>query len=313
MRKGNRSQLLGYGAVAAASVLFGLGYSLGSIVQAEGMSETCNSFWTALAALALNLGMSRVRGGTAQGGSEGVAGGQRQAPTATRTQIWLCVCCGFCATWVSNVLFMVAYRYLSVPEATMLHFLHPSLVAVFMALFFKERFSVTRLLAIVCSIWSMVLISGTVSRTSWVGILAAVLTGVFYAVYPVMVEVTPLRDLESRTVVFYMNLTTAVCGLLISLAAGTFMLPVSPLVWGCDIILGITNFLAYLLSNYAVHTLGATNTSFGAMLEPIASCVIAAVFLNQRMGIQILYAGVLILLSVFFCSRSGSGGRSKPQ
>ena len=284
--------MLGYAAVAAASLLFGMGYTLGSVVQAEGMSETCNSFWTASMALLLNLGLSRTRGG-------------RVAGALTRLQLLLCVCCGFCATWLSNFLFMVAYRYLSVPEATMLHFLHPSLVAVFMTVFFKERFSLARLCAIICSIWSMVLISGTVSQASWVGIGAAVLTGVFYAVYPVMLEVSPLGDLDSMTVVFYLNSTTAVCGLLISLGAGSFMLPVSPVVWGCDIILGITNFLAYLMSSYAVHTLGATDTSFGAMLEPVASCVIAALFLGQRMGIKILYAGLLILLSVFFCSLNG--------
>ena len=43
--------MLGYAAVAAASLLFGMGYTLGSVVQAEGMSETCNSFWTASMAL----------------------------------------------------------------------------------------------------------------------------------------------------------------------------------------------------------------------------------------------------------------------
>ena len=40
-------------------------------------------------------------------------------------------------------------------------------------------------------------------------------------------------------------------------------------------------------------------------LEPVASCVIAALFLGQKMGIKILYAGLLILLSVFFCSLNG--------
>lgn len=288
----NKKQLRGYAAVIAASLLFGMGYTLGSIVQAEGMSETCNSLWISLFAIGLNLILSRR---------------MKRSPVAsmTKNRLFLCILCGFCATWLSNVLFMVAYRYVSVPEATMLHFLHPSLIAVFMSLFFKERFSPAKLAAILCSIWSMFLITGTVSQSSWIGIGAAVLTGVCYAVYPVMLEVSPLRDLESTTVVFFMNLTTAVCALLISLAAGKFMLPVSPVVWGCDIILGITNFIAYLLSNYAVHTLGATNTSFGSMLEPISSCVIAAILLKQSMGIQIFYAGLLVLLSVFFCSLNG--------
>lgn len=297
LRQRKNKQVQGYAAVIAASLLFGMGYTLGSIVQAEGMSETCNSFWTALFAIGLNLVLFQKKK-------------RKSLSVMTKTQLSLCILCGFCATWLSNVLFMVAYRYLSVPEATMLHFLHPSLIAVFMSLFFKERFSLAKLAAILCSIWSMFLITGTVSRASWIGIGAAVLTGVFYAVYPVMLEVSPLGDLDSTMVVFFMNITTAVSALVISLGAGKFMLPTSPVVWGCDLILGITNFLAYLLSNYAVHMLGATKTSFGAMLEPIASCVIAAILLKQSMGIQIFYAGLLVLLSVFFCSLNGNKAKS---
>ena len=39
-------KLSGILAVIAASLMFGLGYTFGDVVIAEGMSETCNGLWT---------------------------------------------------------------------------------------------------------------------------------------------------------------------------------------------------------------------------------------------------------------------------
>lgn len=285
----SKKKIMGFAAVVGASLLFGCGYSLGSVIEAAGMSKTCNSLWTTLTAAALIVLLDAVRG-------------RNPFRRVTKLQLTLCVLCGVCTTWLSNFLFLFSYQYLSVSEATMLHFLHPSMIAVFMTLAFKERFSLAKLAAIVCSIAGMMLITGGVKGGALIGIAAAVATGILYGAYLVLLEVSVLKDVESTTLLLYMNLSGAVCAAIVSTCSGTFSLPINATVWGCDVVLSASNFLAYLLSAYAVHALGATNTSFGAMLEPIASCAIAALFLGQGMQINVLYAGILILLSVFFCS-----------
>lgn len=298
MTQKNRTQYLGYAAVVAASLLFGGGYSLGSAIEASGMSKTCNSLWTSLMTICFALLFCVLR---------------KQNPfrKITKLQVLLCVICGMC-TWMSNFLFLFAYQYLSVAEATMLHFLHPSFIAIFMTLAFKERFSTAKFGAIVCSIVSIFLITGSVPSGALSGIVAAVATGVCYGVYPVLLEVSPLKEVCGSTIILYMNISCAICATVVSLFNGTFSLPISPQVLGLDVLSAISNFFAYLLSAYAVSSLGATKTSFGAMLEPIASCVIAAALLNQRLEITVLYAGVLILASVFLCSLNDRGQSRHP-
>lgn len=284
-----KKQWLGFAAVILASILFGCGYSIGSIVEASGMSKTCNSLWVFLMAVLLNLTISAAK---------------RKNPfrRITKKQLLLCIACGVIANWLSNFLFFVAYQYLSVSETTMLHFLHPTFIAIFMSAVFKERFSAAKLAAIICSIASMILITGGMSGGSLTGIAAAVLTGICYSFYPVLLEVSSLKKMESSTVVLYMNISCIFCAALISVCTGTFSLPISTEVWVCDLLSAATNFFGYILSAYAVHVMGATNTSFGAMFEPIASCVIATVFLGQPMQDNVFLAGCLVLLSVFFCS-----------
>lgn len=283
--------LLGVGAVTAASILFGGGYALGDIVSGSGMAKTCNEFWVSLIIIFYGVIYCFIRK-------------EKVFRRISRTQLALCILCGVCI-WCNNVLFLIAYQYISVTEVTMLHFLHPSLVAVFMTLVFKERFSIYKLIAICCSIAALLLLTGKGTASgSVIGIIAALSTGIFYGAYPIILEVSPLNTVAGETVIIYLNITKAILAAVVSLVTGNFMLPISQTVFVVNIAQSTTGFAAYLLTNLAVRNLGATNASFGAMLEPIVSCIIAAVFLHETMEISVLYAGVLVLLSVFFCSRN---------
>ncbi|MBS6845378.1 MAG: DMT family transporter [Firmicutes bacterium] len=287
-----KDQWKAYLAVCVSAILFGCSYSLGDIVEASSMSKTCNSFWTSVFAICLNLLLGVFT---------------KKSPfrqKISKNQILLCMLCGVSATWLSNYLFLVAYSQgVGVAEATMLHFLHPAMIAVVMSVLFHERFSLAKLAAIICSLVAVVLITGGGAITgSTAGILAALATGVAYGLYPLLLDVTSLHEVEGRTILIYMHIACAACAAAVSLLNGSFMAPVSPTVWGCDLLLSGLSFFAYLLSTYAIGIIGATNTSFAAMLEPVASCVIAAVVLGQAIGLNVLYSGIMVLLSVFFCA-----------
>lgn len=291
-------KILGTAAVITASLLFGLGYTFGSIIRAEGMSETCNALWTSLISITCNLLFCGVR---------------RKNPfrRISKKQLLQCVLCGVCATWLCNVMFLVAYKYLTVAEATMLHFLHPSMIAVFMTVCFREKFTRAKLAAIVSSIVGMLLITGGCQANSLTGIAAALATGILYAVYPVMLETTSLREVDSSTVVLYMNIFGALSSAVVSLSNGTFMLPNTPTVFVCDVIIAVTGVTAYLLTGYGVRIIGATNASFGSMLEPIASCVFAAVVLSQPLERNVLFGAFFIVLSILFTSVQDLPGKHR--
>lgn len=286
-------KIKGMAAVLGASLLFGLGYPLVSIVWHEGMSEASNGIWTGLLGIACNLVYAAIK---------------RKNPfkRITGKQNLLCICCGFSGVWMCNYMTMIAYGYLSVPEVTMLHFLHPALIAIFMTVVFKERFSTSKLGAIILAVMGMTLVTGTIPAGSSIGILTAILSGIFYAVYIVLMEKTTLAQVDGMTVVLYMSVTSTLSALVTSLCNRTFMLPPTPLTWFCDAVLALSSVVAYALTAYAVRTNGATSTAFASMLEPIASCVFASLLLNETMGKGVLLGGVLIVLSVVFSSLNAS-------
>lgn len=157
-----------------ASISFGTEYTFADIVASEGMSETCNGLWVGLITLLIGFVYCAIR---------------KQPPIKrmTKKQLLLCVIVGICAAWLCNVFFLLSYHYLSVSEVTMLHFLYPTITTVFMAIAFKERFTLAKAVAILCSIIGMLLVTGGFSGGSVIGMLLAISTGILYAVYPIMV------------------------------------------------------------------------------------------------------------------------------
>lgn len=287
--KVKNQKFLGILAVVGASLMFGLGYTFGDVVMAEGMSETCNGLWTAVFAIMFNSII-------------GIARKKSPFKKISPKQTMLCIISGVCAVWLSNLMFLIAYKYMEVAEVTMLHFLYPSLIAVFMTIAFKEKFTKEKLAAIVSSIVGMLIITGGFKLGHPVGLAAAMTTGILYAVYPVMLETTSLKEVESSTVVMYMNIVSGISALTISLATDKFMLPVNGTVLFCEVAVSLTSVIGFLLTAYGVKVIGATNASFGSMLEPIASCIFAAVALGQSLGKNVLIGAVFIIFSILFTS-----------
>lgn len=289
MQNRKRKQLMGVAAVVAASVCFGMEYTMANVVSEEGMSETCNGLWVGLMTILCGLIYCAVR---------------RQNPFRRMTlkQAGLCVAAGVCAAWLCNMMFLFAYHYLSVSETTMLHFLYPTLTTVFMTVAFRERFTLAKGLAIVCSIAGMALVTGGLTALPAMGIAIAVMSGVFYAVYPILVQTTSLKDVDSTTVVLFMYIISSISSAVISLITGKFSLPVSGTVVLCDVGLAVTSFVGYALTCWGVSVIGAVKAGFSSMLEPVVSCVFAALIVGEVLKVNVIIGAVFIVASILFVS-----------
>lgn len=268
-----------------ASILYGVGYPITKLIQQHGVSESGNTVWTCMAGI-LCYALARL------------FMGEKRSSAPTRKQVLLCTAAGVIGMWLPSYLFMVAYRYLSVTEVTMLHFLHPALIAVFMAAVYRQKITPATFVAILLSVGGMWLINGAISSGYGLGIVAAVLTGVFYAVYIVMFETSCLAQMDSGTATLYIMLAAVAAAALYSLAIGEFALPPNGTVWLLDIAFGVTSMVGRLFTALAVKALGATKAAFGCMLEPVVSCLIAVTVFKEQLTIQTAAGSVLVFLSV---------------
>ncbi len=280
-----RQKALGMFSVICGSLLFGLGYTFGDVIVAEGMSETCNGLWTAIFAILINalLGITR-----------------KKSPfrKIERKHLGLCLICGVLAMWLSNFMFLVAYQYMEVAEVTMLHFLYPSVITLFMTIIVHEKLTKKKIGAIISSIIGMLIITGGFRTGHPVGLAAALSTGILYSVYPVLLDTTSLHEVENSTIIMYINLFSGLTAFLVSVATNKFMLPVNATVLLCEISVAFTSVTGYTLTSYGIRAVGASNASFGSMLEPIAGCVFAALVLKQQLGLNVLIGAVFILMAI---------------
>lgn len=292
---GKKTFVTGVIAIVAASVFFGVGYPISSILEETGMPKSANIAWVCAFSIILNLILHAIKK-------------EKVLIKFTGKQILALALGGLMVKWAQGFLFMTAYGYLEVEEVTLLHFLHPSMIAIFMTIAFKERFTWAKLLAVICSVGGALFITGGISTGSAIGIAAAILTGVAYGTYPVLMQEGPLKGIRTETVILYLDLCGMLISLVISLCAGSFTLPISGTVWAGELAYALTAFIAYLCYGISVKKIGATNAAFGSMFEPIASCITAAIVFGSALTKNLLFGGICVMLSVLFCNLENTTG-----
>ena len=201
--------------VIIASVLFGLFPSIQKLILANGtpplvLVVCCNGV-----ACLVGLAASIFR---------------HRSLKLTRRQVPAIILVGFCGLFLTDYLLDIAYTLIPVGYVTMLHFMYPSLVCLFMALLFHERITKWKTLAIISSVIGLALLAGGGFSGSMAGIGIAVITSFTYVFYMIASDKTAARQIPVEVRLFYSNLV-------VTIAAGIFVIVSSgktPLVFPKD-------------------------------------------------------------------------------
>lgn len=193
-----------------------------------------------------------------------------------------------------------SYAYIGTSMATTLHFVYPVFVALICFIFFKEKLSKQKTIALMAAIVGIFFFfqKGEQSSTALLGILLSVISGVAYAFYMVGLDKFHLRTLHPMTLTFYISLFSA-CGVLVF---GTlkqsivFALPMEAYFFMlCNSI--FISFCAVALLQIGVRYLNATTAAMFSLFEPITSNVIGVVFMGESISLAKIIGSVIILAS----------------
>lgn len=207
----------------------------------------------------------------------------------------------------SSALFLFwGYNYMSSGVATTIHFMYPVLTALIMALFFREKVSISTFLAIGLAIVGVVLLTlkrETESAISIEGLVIVLISALAYALYLIMVNQFKVRRMGSLKLTFYVFLF------------GTFFLwinaeivgEVEPITsWSTAGNLIMLALIPTVLSNIsliqAVKRIGSTLTSVMGAMEPLTAVFVGILLLNEpfssltALGIMSIVAAVILLV-----------------
>lgn len=267
-------------------MLFGLSPALTKVLVNNGMSASSVVFWMHSCSMVINFFAALIKGsGFTENGVKSAA------------MLWLT---GAFGMGVTAFLLNVSYNYLDVGMATLLHFIYPTLVTICMALFFRQRLTLGKISAITVSLLGLIMLTGNSASQSIAGIISAVGSGVFYAVYIIINEKSKFAHCSVNIKMTFMAAGSATVFGAHALLSSTFRLPNGLAEYLVVLAIGVFSAIGYCLLTYGIQHIGASKAALGTMLEPVTSVIFGAIMYGEIITLRTVCGSVFILISVLF-------------
>jgi drug/metabolite transporter (DMT)-like permease len=201
---------------------------------------------------------------------------------------------------ISSISLFESYNYIDVSIASTLLFVYPALVTIIMMLFYKERPSISIILALLgVGLGITLLNKGEVSSSQNIfGVSIVILSSLTYAIYIVMTQKSStLRNLSSLKLSFY-ALTFGILLFVARMICGNELYPLTNMShYGYVITLALFPTLISLTAMAkAIKYVGPTPTAIMGALEPVTAVILGIIILGERPSIW-AYIGMIIIVA----------------
>lgn len=203
---------------------------------------------------------------------------------------------------ISSLSLFISFHYMDAGVASTLLFVYPVMVAVMMAVFFREKVSLVTVFSILLALSGIGLLyqgdgGGTLSTA---GVLLVMLSSLSYALYIIVVNKSSLT-MSSVKLTFYVLLfcvlTVGAHSLLDS--ADHVQWLTTPAMWGFALMLALVpTVISLIMMVMAVHLIGSTPTAIMGALEPLTAVIIGVAVFGELFTMRLAVGIVMILAAV---------------
>lgn len=235
---------------------------------------------------------------------------QKKSFSVTKKELLILGCLGI-LFGISSLSLFTSFHYMDAGIASTLLFVYPVMVAIIMAVFFKEKISLVTVLSILLALGGIALLYQNDGGTtlSMVGVILVMVSSLSYAIYIIIVNKSSLM-MSSVKLTFYVLLF---CMLTITIHSFTnennhLQILTTPSMWMWAIMLALIPTIISLITMVkAVHIIGSTPTAIMGALEPLTAVIIGVTVFGElftmRLGVgilMILFAVILIIAGKSF-------------
>lgn len=204
---------------------------------------------------------------------------------------------------LSSLTLFEAFKYIEAGIACTILFIYPVMVAVLMAIFFKEKLTKTVLSAIgLTSVGILLLYNGKPdSCLNLYGVGIVLTSALMYALYIVGVKnIKTVRRINSAKMSFYVMLS----GMLVYIYNLKFCTQLQildkPFAWVLVICLALfPTIISIETITIAIKLIGSTKTAILGALEPLTAIFFGVLLFHEQLTVRIVCGVMLILLGVF--------------
>ena len=203
---------------------------------------------------------------------------------------------------LSSLTLFDAFKYIEVGIACTILFIYPVMVALIMAIFYKEKITKTVIFSILLTSAGIIMLYNNKpgSTLNLHGVLQVLLSALLYAIYIVGVKNNKVaKHIKHDKMSFYVMLF----GLLVYIYNLKFCTELQiidkPFLWLCTIAHSIFPTIISLETiNVSIRLIGSTTTAILGALEPLTAIFFGVAVFHQHLTLRVITGVVLILTGV---------------
>lgn len=225
---------------------------------------------------------------------------QKQSFAIKRVDVLPLCIMGLLFAFSSLFLFM-SYNYMDAGIASTILFVYPVLVAIIMAVVFKEKVSPITMFSIALAFVgiSMLCKSPGGQTLSLVGITFVFLSSLSYAIYIVGVNRSSLEDMPIAKLTFYVLLFgLSVYVVRLQFCTELQVIP-TPMLWINAVSLAVfPTVISLVTMTKAIHYIGSTPTAILGALEPVTALFFGVLVFGEQLTPRIILGILMVITAV---------------
>lgn len=210
---------------------------------------------------------------------------------------------------LSSLTLFLSYNYMAAGIASTLLFVYPIMVALIMAMVFKEKLALQTIICMLLALGGIGLLykSEDGSTLSLIGTLLVFASSLSYAIYIVGINQTSLKNVATLKVTFYVllfGLSLFVARLLYS---GVLNTPDQWYLWANLLALAVfPTAISFLCTTGAIQYIGSTPTAILGALEPVTAIFFGIAVFGESLTVRESFGLVMIIVAVTFVIAGGN-------
>ena len=210
---------------------------------------------------------------------------------------------------LSSLTLFLSYNYMAAGIASTLLFVYPIMVALIMAMVFKEKLALQTIVCMLLALGGIGLLykSEDGSTLSLIGTLLVFASSLSYAIYIVGINQTSLKNVATLKVTFYVllfGLSLFVARLLYS---GVLNTPDQWYLWANLLALAVfPTAISFLCTTGAIQYIGSTPTAILGALEPVTAIFFGIAVFVESLTVRESFGLVMIIVAVTFVIAGGN-------
>jgi len=197
---------------------------------------------------------------------------------------------------LTPILLFSSYQFIASGLATVIHFAYPSFVILAEILFLKKQVRTCSIVSLLLCVVGISMFYAPEQAFNLTGAALALLSGVAFAGYVVLLSLFDSSRLSGFLFSFYTTLASSIITFCICIATNQLALPSTLLGWGeCILFSLLVTTCALVLFQRSVFLIGGPGASILSTLEPITSVIIGIAVFSEPFGMRVLIGTILVI------------------